>query len=74
MPPVLLVDGLAAHAQLGRDLLPRPALGARTAYLNGFQLFQETPQRGDGTQSDSWIAVTRPLGEIGRITHDVNLH
>lgn len=73
MPPVLLVDGLTAHAQFGRDLLPRPALGTRAAHLNGFQLFEETPQRGDGTQSHPWIAVTRPLGEIGRITHAVNL-
>ena len=73
MPPVLLVHGLPADAEFRGDLLPRPALMARTAHLHRLQLLQQTAERGDGTQADPWITVTGPLGEIRCFGQDVNL-
>jgi len=73
MPPVLLVHGLPAHTEFRGDLLPRPALIARTAHLHRLQLLQQPAQCGDGAQSDPRIAVARALGEIRCFGLDVIL-
>src|SRR5689334_19135640 len=69
MPPVLLVHGLPGDPEFRGDLLPRPALVARTAHLHRLQLLQQPAQRGDGPQAHPGIAVTGPLGEIRCFGH-----
>lgn len=67
---MLLVYGLPADAQLGRDLLPGPALCAGPAYLYGFQLLQQSPEGGHGTQAHARVTVTGACRQIGSFGHE----
>lgn len=70
---MLLVDRLAGHPEFRRDVLPRPALGPRTADLGGLQMFQQSPQRADGPQPDFRVTIPSRCGEIRRFRHAVNV-
>jgi len=49
---VLLVHGLARHAENPGDGLPRPALGTGTVDVGGLELLEQSPQGGDGPETD----------------------
>jgi hypothetical protein len=63
---VLLVDGLPAHLQGRRDLLPRPALVACVVDVQALQLVQQPPQRHHGPQAHLWVLARDLTGEIRR--------
>ncbi|CCH35374.1 hypothetical protein BN6_81570 [Saccharothrix espanaensis DSM 44229] len=69
---MLLVDGLSAHAEFRRDLLPGPAPDAGVAHLDRFELFEQPAQRADRPQPDPGVLVARRRGEFGCLRHGVN--
>src|SRR5690606_40286495 len=70
---VLLVDGLPAHAEADRDLLPGPALVAGVGDLEGLQPLGQLAQRADGPQPDRGVPAARLPGERHSIAHAVNV-
>jgi len=71
---VLLVDGLAADAELVRDLLPRPSEAARIPHLERLQLLDELAERGHRAEPDPRVLISGGSRELGGLTHAVNVH
>src|ERR1700749_2297819 len=72
-PRVLLVDGLAAHAEGVGDLLPGPVLVACIGHLQMLEAFEQAAQGHDGAQADPGVGAARGGGQIGCLGHAVNV-
>lgn len=66
---MLLVDGLPAHAEADRDLLPGPALVAGALDLQRLQPLGQLAQGPHGPQAHRGVPAARLLGERHSIAH-----
>jgi hypothetical protein len=70
---VLLVHGLAGHAEGPGDGLPGPTAVAGLADVGGLEVLEQPPEGGDGPEADVGVIAVDLAGELLHIGHDVNL-
>jgi hypothetical protein len=66
---VLLMDGLPAHTERVRDLLPGPAQRASVLHLELLEGVVEDAKGGDGAKPDRRVAAVGGVGERLKLAH-----
>src|SRR3954454_23969889 len=70
---VLLVNALAGHVERVGDLLPGPAVAAGVGDLQMLKPLKQAAQRHDSAEPNPRISTAGRRGEVGCLSHAVNL-